>query len=457
MQTWIIGSGEDCDIVVAQPKVSRRHCRFTEKADGCLLEDLNSSNGTYVNGERIAAATRVSTGDRITLGALVPMPWPPASGAPGASVIRIGRTADNDIVLDDARVSSRHARLIVSAARTLIEDAGSANGTFVNSPDQRVTEPISLAGTDTVYFGSLAVPAARLLIPRTAPEPAAPIPPPIPRSPTGSAMAQPPTAAATPSHWTMLLLAQAPAIAILIHLAFGRSAAGMSWPAVAEGIASTMFALAMSAVWLGGSLAAWAALIGRSSSGREDSPEARLLASPARRLGALGGLCVIQSAVMLAIVHWASGLQGPWLPMAGVLVLASAVALALGTLVFSLIRSPTAGAAVLLIAFAAMTAMGGRIWRLSDSGAGATVAVAMPSRWAFEGLLLLESNDRTPPAAKEGSRPADTGDLAEGFFPSRDERMGPRADALALGFMLIGLAGAAAFSATHRKPSAASL
>ena len=79
MRTWIIGIAEDCDIVVAQPRVSRRHCRFTELADGYLIEDLGSSNGTYVNGERIAAGTRVSAGDRITLGALVPMPWPPAS------------------------------------------------------------------------------------------------------------------------------------------------------------------------------------------------------------------------------------------------------------------------------------------------------------------------------------------------------------------------------------------
>src|SRR5262245_25452338 len=160
MRTWIIGSGGDCDIVVAQPRVSRRHCRFSELADGHLVEDLGSSNGTYVNGERIAAETRVSSGDTITLGALVPMPWPPASGVPGATVLRIGRAADNDIVLDDARVSSHHARLIVSGTRTLIEDAGSSNGTFLNSPDRRVTEATLLAATDTVYFGSLTVPVA---------------------------------------------------------------------------------------------------------------------------------------------------------------------------------------------------------------------------------------------------------------------------------------------------------
>jgi pSer/pThr/pTyr-binding forkhead associated (FHA) protein len=121
MRTWIIGNSADCDLVVARPTVSGRHCRLTEIADGYLLEDLGSSNGTYVNGERIAAATRVSASDVITLGMKVPMSWPEATASPGARIVRIGRDADNDIVLDDPRVSSHHARLIVSGSQ-LIED-----------------------------------------------------------------------------------------------------------------------------------------------------------------------------------------------------------------------------------------------------------------------------------------------------------------------------------------------
>ena len=460
MRTWIIGSGGDCDIVVAQPRVSRRHCRFTELADGHLVEDLGSSNGTYVNGERIAEATRVSAGDTITLGALVPMPWPPSSGAPGATVLRIGRKSENDIVLDDARVSSYHARLIVSEAGTLIEDAGSSNGTFVNSPDHRVTQAIPLARADTVYFGSLAVPAARLLAARSAPGAAAPPPPPLPQGPPAPIAVPPPpvmTAAPLPTPtaritpWTMLLLAQAPAIAVLILLVFGRRAAApvtaTSWPAVAEGIASTMFALALSAVWLGGSLAAWASLAGRSSSGREDSLEAGMLASPARRFAALGVLLVAQCAVLLAIVHWGSGLRGPCLSMFGVLVLASAVGLSLGFLVFSLVRTPVAAVVVLAVVFVGMMAMGGRFRWVTASSPGGSIAAAMPSRWAFEGLLLLENERRAPPDAPEETPP----DLAEDFFPAQSQRMGPKADAMALGFMLIGLAGASAFLSANRE------
>jgi hypothetical protein len=77
----------------------------------------------------------------------------------------------------------------------------------------------------------------------------------------------------------------------------------------------------------------------------------------------------------------------------------------------------------------------------------------MPSRWAFEGLMLLESEGRAVPVDPRANDDDRAEDLAEGFFPTDTERMGPKADAMALGFMLVGLAGAAAFlSANGRTP-----
>jgi pSer/pThr/pTyr-binding forkhead associated (FHA) protein len=458
MRTWIIGSAGDCDVVVAQPRVSGRHCRFTELADGYLVEDLHSSNGTYVNGERIAEPTRISANDRVTLGALVAMPWPPSSGVPGAMVLRIGRAADSEIVLDDARVSSHHARLLVWEARTLIEDAGSSNGTFVNSTENRATQGIPLTDGDIVYFGSLAVPASQLLAPRIVPAEAAPVPPPIPewlveREPVAE---QPPPVPAPITPWTILVLAQAPILAILILLVFGRQAARpispANWPTIAEGLASTTFALAISAVWLGGSLAVWASMTGGSSSGREASLEARLLGSPSRRFAALGILCAIQCAVLLAVVHWGSGLSGPWLPMFGVLLLTSTVGLALGLLLFSLIRAPMGAVAVLMAAFVAMMVLGGKFGSLAASRPGAWIAAAMPSRWAFEGLLLLESERRADPTPPDEAGSDRAGDLAEDYFPADSARMGPKADAMALGFIAIGLAAAAGFISSGSPP-----
>ncbi len=50
-----IGSRPDCDLVVDVPSVSGRHCRLIRKETGLVLEDLNSTNGTFLNGERIRA------------------------------------------------------------------------------------------------------------------------------------------------------------------------------------------------------------------------------------------------------------------------------------------------------------------------------------------------------------------------------------------------------------------
>jgi hypothetical protein len=138
--------------------------------------------------------------------------------------------------------------------------------------------------------------------------------------------------------------------------------------------------------------------------------------------------------------------------MLGVLCLASAVGLALGLVVFSMIRSPIAAAAVLMIVFAAMTALGGRIWRLPASSLAARIAEVTPARWAFEGLLLLENDGREWPAQAEGDGVTRTDDPAEDFFPAESERMGTKADVMALASMFIGLAGAAAFIASGSKP-----
>jgi pSer/pThr/pTyr-binding forkhead associated (FHA) protein len=456
MRTWIIGSSVDCNLVVPKPTVSGRHCRLTEVADGYLLEDLGSSSGTYVNKKRIASATRVSDRDVITLGTTVPMPWPAAGASPGARVIRIGRDADNDIVLDDPRVSGHHARIIISGSQTLIQDLGSSNGTFVNSADREASLATPVTASDVVFLGSLKVPAARLL-------PAMPAPVQENRSRPSSSKPKstgvPPAkdTASAPSlfnRWTIALLAQSPIIAILIVLVFGRHAAmaklvpsGLS---LVQGIASTTFALSLAAIWLGGSLAVWSAAAGRSAVRREGSIKAVLRACI--RLLVLVALCIVQCAILLAIVHWACGLRGPWLAMLGVLVLASAIALSFGLAVTGLIRYSPAAVGVLLLSFLPMIALGGCFWPLPKfNQAVRMTASVMPSRWAFEGLLLLEPPQDALPNTSAASEPARERDLAEDYVPADSDRMGPEADRTALASMLIGLTSLVALISTRSK------
>ena len=65
---------------------------FGERLEGghAVIEDLGSTNGTFVNGTRLAGEIRVVPGDAITLGRSIPMPWPTGSTGP-ARQLRLGR------------------------------------------------------------------------------------------------------------------------------------------------------------------------------------------------------------------------------------------------------------------------------------------------------------------------------------------------------------------------------
>jgi len=60
-----IGRHEDCDIVLDDRTVSRRHARITRDQKGYILSDLDSKNGTFVNGEPAAEGCRLQDGDDI--------------------------------------------------------------------------------------------------------------------------------------------------------------------------------------------------------------------------------------------------------------------------------------------------------------------------------------------------------------------------------------------------------
>jgi len=65
--------------------------------------------------------------------------------------IYIGREVTNDVVIDEAEVSRKHARLVMQAGGYLLEDLGSTNGTFVNG--QRLMGPHVLRPGELVMLG----------------------------------------------------------------------------------------------------------------------------------------------------------------------------------------------------------------------------------------------------------------------------------------------------------------
>jgi DNA-binding winged helix-turn-helix (wHTH) protein len=65
----------------------------------------------------------------------------------------IGRDPDVDVMLDASTVSRRHARIVVTAERAMLEDFGSKNGTLRGG--EPVTSPVELADGDVIHIGSL--------------------------------------------------------------------------------------------------------------------------------------------------------------------------------------------------------------------------------------------------------------------------------------------------------------
>src|SRR5271165_4327408 len=63
----LVGRSSDLDMVLVEDMVSRKHARINLQADGIWIEDLGSTNGTFVNGEKIKRA-RLKEGDRILIG-----------------------------------------------------------------------------------------------------------------------------------------------------------------------------------------------------------------------------------------------------------------------------------------------------------------------------------------------------------------------------------------------------
>lgn len=155
---YTIGASTDCDIVVDQPAVSGQHAQIARDGDGFQVYDSNSSNGLFVNDSRVSNA-KVGLQDviglgsfQITVGALIQLagqrPAPPVPERKKAVPVPakreaaerlvvesdqlvIGRDAGVDVQVDSGAVSSRHARLFRSGGRTILEDLGSRNGTFV--------------------------------------------------------------------------------------------------------------------------------------------------------------------------------------------------------------------------------------------------------------------------------------------------------------------------------------
>jgi pSer/pThr/pTyr-binding forkhead associated (FHA) protein len=63
-----IGRSRQCDVVLTDPNVSRKHAEIRPRGGSWVVTDLGSTNGVSVNGRRINAPAVVKSGDTIALG-----------------------------------------------------------------------------------------------------------------------------------------------------------------------------------------------------------------------------------------------------------------------------------------------------------------------------------------------------------------------------------------------------
>jgi predicted component of type VI protein secretion system len=64
----VVGRDEGADILIDNPSVSRRHAQIRQEGGGWVVEDLGSSNGTFLRGEKIGAPHPLQAGDEVGMG-----------------------------------------------------------------------------------------------------------------------------------------------------------------------------------------------------------------------------------------------------------------------------------------------------------------------------------------------------------------------------------------------------
>jgi two-component system cell cycle response regulator len=70
-QTALLGRGADTDIRIPDPSLSRVHARFEREGDALWIEDMESRNGTAVDGARLSARHKLENGEHITVGNVI--------------------------------------------------------------------------------------------------------------------------------------------------------------------------------------------------------------------------------------------------------------------------------------------------------------------------------------------------------------------------------------------------
>jgi pSer/pThr/pTyr-binding forkhead associated (FHA) protein len=84
---YIIGREQTADITISDPEISRRHARLFLQNGGYIIEDLGSTNGTFVNGQKISGPYLLRPGEVVNFGEHVSVLYESVQIDPNATVV----------------------------------------------------------------------------------------------------------------------------------------------------------------------------------------------------------------------------------------------------------------------------------------------------------------------------------------------------------------------------------
>lgn len=108
----VIGRDEDCEVQLPHIQVSRRHASIKRSGDVAILRDLQSANGTYVDGRRIGMPVKLKSGARIGIGPYL-LSWT------GESLVPTTRT--NNLQLEGRKLTRRVPSLDGEGMKTILD------------------------------------------------------------------------------------------------------------------------------------------------------------------------------------------------------------------------------------------------------------------------------------------------------------------------------------------------
>jgi pSer/pThr/pTyr-binding forkhead associated (FHA) protein len=184
-----IGRGSKNTVIIRDNEVSREHCRLIRVVDDFELQDLESSNGTFVNGQPVQGNWLLQPGFLVELGDTITLeyerteadrregerdtqeaptpdvevfqrctlmitqgPDPGRALTLNGSTVTIGRDLSNDFIIQDPEVSRFHVRLRLTNKGHMVEDLESTNGTMIN--EGAMVEPTLLHDHDVLKLGT---------------------------------------------------------------------------------------------------------------------------------------------------------------------------------------------------------------------------------------------------------------------------------------------------------------